>query len=124
MLDNIDGEMVRETSIVRYAPGVHFPRHPYGGGTEIRVLEGTFCDDLGEYRPGVYLRNPPGSSNAPHTKDGCVLFVKLSPFAADDERRVLVDTVRETWPARALGVHSLSLHRYGAETVRIEHWIP
>jgi anti-sigma factor ChrR (cupin superfamily) len=42
MLDRIGTEVARATSIVRYAPGSHFPRHTHGGGEEFLVLEGVF----------------------------------------------------------------------------------
>jgi len=50
MLDRRGGEVARATSIVRYAPGSRFERHSHGGGEEILVLEGTFSDELGDYR--------------------------------------------------------------------------
>src|SRR5487761_2409392 len=91
MLDRVGGEVARATSVVRYAAGSRFDRHVHGGGEEILVLEGVFSDEHGDYPAGVYLRNPPGSSHAPYSRDGCTLFVKLWQFAADDTEPVRID---------------------------------
>ena len=47
MLFRIGEEKARATSIVRYAPDSHFPRHGHPGGEEILVLDGVFEDDSG-----------------------------------------------------------------------------
>lgn len=84
MLFRIGEEKARATSIVRYAPGSRFPRHVHPGGEEYLVLEGTFQDESGDYPAGAYVRNPPGSSHAPGSDGGCVIFVKLWQFRAED----------------------------------------
>jgi anti-sigma factor ChrR (cupin superfamily) len=38
-------EVARATSIVRDAPGSHFPPHVHGSGEEFLVLEGVFQDE-------------------------------------------------------------------------------
>lgn len=124
MLERDGEEVARATSIVRYAPGARFRFHEHGGGEEILVLEGTFNDEQGSYGVGTYLRNPPGSGHAPYTAAGCTLLVKLRQMQAGDDRRVVVDTVRETWPSCALGVHSLLVYELGDESVTMEHWVP
>jgi len=78
------------TSLVRYFPDTAFPEHPHPLGEEILVLEGVFSDASGDYPAGSYLRNPPGSRHAPFSKDGCLIFVKLNQFAADDLQTVRV----------------------------------
>lgn len=85
-----DAERGHATSIVRYAPGSVFRAHPHPLGEEILVLEGVFCDETGSYPAGTYFRNPPGSSHAPFSPDGCVLFVKLHQFAPLDGEQVVV----------------------------------
>ena len=65
MLDRVGGEKARATSIVRYAPGSHFPGHQHPGGEEILVLSGTFSEGRAHYPAGWYMRNPPGSSHLP-----------------------------------------------------------
>ncbi len=92
MLDRLGGEKARATSIVRYAPGSHFPHHRHPGGEEILVLSGTFSDDDAHYPVGWYVRNPPGSSHRPFTDDGAIIFVKLWQMPAGEGRRIRTDT--------------------------------
>ena len=82
-LDRIGDELARATSLVRYSPESSFTEHIHGGGEEILVLEGTFSDEYGDYPAGTYIRNPPNSKHGPHSKEGCVLFVKLLQYAQD-----------------------------------------
>jgi len=92
MLDRIGGEKARATSIVRYAPGSVFPRHPHPGGEEILVLSGTFSEGSSHHPAGWYMRNPPGSSHQPSSVEGAVIFVKLWQMRPDEDRHVRVDT--------------------------------
>ena len=89
MLERSGGEVALATSIVRYRPGASFARHVHGGGEEFLVLDGTFSDEAGDYPRGTYVRNPPGSSHAPFSREGCVIFVKLRQM-----RSVETETVR------------------------------
>jgi hypothetical protein len=75
MLDRDGAEVARATSIVRYAPGSSFPTHRHELGEEIFVLDGDFHDEAGSHGPGTFIRNPPGSSHAPGSVNGCTLFV-------------------------------------------------
>lgn len=92
MLDRIGEEKARATSLVRYAPASSFPRHAHPGGEEILVLSGVFSDEHGDFPEGWYLRNPPGSSHRPSSREGALIFVKLRQMAADDTRQVRIDT--------------------------------
>lgn len=92
MLDRVGAEQARATSIVRYAPGACFPCHEHSGGEEIFVLSGVFSDEDGDYPPGWYLRNPPGSSHQPSSRGGAMIFVKLRQMPADEQQRVRIDT--------------------------------
>lgn len=92
MLDRLGAERARATSLVRYAPASVFPAHGHPGGEEILVLSGTFSDGSGDYGPGWYLRNPPGSAHQPSSADGALIFVKLWQMAVDDTHTVRVDT--------------------------------
>jgi anti-sigma factor ChrR (cupin superfamily) len=65
LLERDGGEIARATSIVRYDAGATFALHEHGLGEEILVLDGTLGDEFGDYGPGTYLKNPPGSSHAP-----------------------------------------------------------
>jgi anti-sigma factor ChrR (cupin superfamily) len=92
MLDRVGEEKARATSMVRYAPDSHFPRHVHPGGEEILVLSGTFSDEYGDYPAGWYLRNPPGSSHQPFSKPGATIFVKLWQMQPGDTQTVRTDT--------------------------------
>jgi anti-sigma factor ChrR (cupin superfamily) len=125
LLDRQGGEVARATSIVRYTPGSHFERHSHGGGEEILVLEGTFSDDQGDYSAGTYLRNPPGSSHAPFSRDGCTLLVKLRQMHGADAKRVVIDTRTSAWqPGLVEGLAVMPLHAFGSEHVALVRWAP
>lgn len=83
-------EKARATSIVRYAPGSTFAQHAHPQGEEFLVLEGTFQDERGDYPTGTYVRNPPGSSHAPASAEGCVIFVRLQQFDEDDNQECVM----------------------------------
>jgi len=125
MLDRIGGEVARATSIVRYAAGARFEPHAHDGGEEIFVLQGVFSDENGDYPAGTYLRNPPGSSHAPFSRDGCMLFVKLRQFAPDDTQALRVDTAAAAWyPGSAKGVSVMPLHEHGGVSTALVRWAP
>ncbi len=123
MLFRIGEEKARATSIVRYAPGSAFPRHTHTGGEEFVVLDGVFQDEHGDYPPGSYIRNTPGTSHVPASKDGCTIFVRLWQFRADDQAQ----TVRQPGegqhvPPRAGAAAATLLFDDGHEEVRFEDW--
>ena len=124
MLDRIGGEVARATSLVRYAAGSRFSAHSHELGEEYFVLDGTFSDETGDFPAGTYVRNPPGSGHAPHTDDGCTIFVKLRQFQPDDDEQKVIDTTMPTgWqPTATPGIEALPLHRFAGETVRLERW--
>ena len=125
MLDRVGDEVARATSIVRYAPGSTFDRHVHVGGEEIFVLQGVFSDERGDYPAGTYLRNPPGSSHAPFSHDGCLLFVKLWQFAQDDSRSVKVDTTSAAWyPGLVPGLSVMPLHEHDGVNTALVRWAP
>jgi quercetin dioxygenase-like cupin family protein len=121
MLYRVGDEIARATSLVRFAPDSSFPLHTHGGGEEILVLEGVFSDETGDYPAGSYLRNPPGTAHAPSSRAGCVLFVKLWQFRAEDDASVALRpddiAARETDGAAVL-FETLD------EKVRIQNWPP
>jgi len=65
-----------EIALAKWDPGSRFHRHTHPGGEEILVLEGTLEDEHGRYPKGTWLRNPPGSTHAPFSGEGCVIYVK------------------------------------------------
>jgi len=126
MLDRVGDEVARATSIVRYAPGSSFPAHLHGGGEEFLVLEGVFADESGYMPAGTYLRNPPGTSHAPASPEGCIIFVKLWQFDPADRTPVRIDTSHLSLaprPGRDGAVGSI-LYKDPTEEVRLEQWGP
>lgn len=123
MLFRIGEEKARATSIVRYAPGSRFARHEHSGGEEFVVLDGTFQDETGDFPVGSYVRNPPGTSHAPGSDDGCTILVKLWQFARSDEARIVQRPGEgKVLPLRA-GIVSAHLLFDGAgERVMLEEW--
>ena len=112
MLDRIGDEVARATSIVRYAPNSSFATHQHAKGEEFLVLSGTFSDESGHFPAGTYVRNPPGSSHAPFSEEGCRILVKLRQFDPQDLERVVVDTRQQSGDA-------LLLHEFGPERVEM-----
>ncbi|HEU4534650.1 MAG TPA: cupin domain-containing protein [Polyangiaceae bacterium] len=120
MLDRIGGEQARATSLVRYAEGSQFPRHAHPAGEEILVLSGTFSDESGDYPAGWYLRNPPGSSHRPSSREGATIFVKLRQMPSSETQTVRVDTRDPSrWAGRA-GREACLLFAGAAEQVALE----
>ncbi|MCQ4345910.1 cupin domain-containing protein [Pseudomonas stutzeri] len=124
-LDRLGDEVARATSLVRFAPGSHFPEHVHGGGEEILVLDGVFSDENGDYPAGSYLRNPPGSRHAPASAEGCTLLVKLWQFAPDDRAAVCLDTQYLSWQRSAVpGVAELPLHEHAGVRTLLQRLEP
>jgi anti-sigma factor ChrR (cupin superfamily) len=123
MLDRIGDEIARATSFVRFAPGSAFPHHTHSGGEEVYVMEGVFEDENGVHAAGSYLRDPTGSSHAPFSPQGCVLFVKLRQFDKNDKDRVDIDTASGDWRTAPEGFAVQPLHHFDGVTtflVRLE----
>ena len=124
-LEREEAEAGRATSIVRYEPGSHFTSHTHGGGEEYLVLEGTFSDQSGDYGKGYYVRNPPGSSHAPHSEKGCTIFVKLCQMQERGEPQLNIDTNQTVWLAGESKGHSLMpLFENEREVVQLEKLEP
>lgn len=125
MLDRAGAEVARATSIVRYAAGSGYSSHTHGGGEEILVIDGVFSDEHGDYPAGSYLRNPPGSSHQPFSRDGCTLLVKLWQFAADDTQQLVLDTNKAQWqPGLVPGLSVLPLHEHNGVNTALVRWAP
>lgn len=117
-----DRESGHATSIVRYDPGSRFKTHPHPNGEEILVLEGVFSDEAGDYPAGTYLRNPPGSSHAPFSEKGCVIFVKLDQFAAGDADTVRVYTHQTEWLPGQGGLQVMPLYEHQGQHTALVKW--
>ena len=124
-LDRIGDEVGRATSIVRYEPNAFFDAHTHEGGEEIFVLDGVFSDEGGDHPAGTYIRNPPNSKHTPHSKDGCVLFVKLRQFHLDDISTIRIDTNAATWyPGLVPGLSVMPLHEFDGVGTALVKWAP
>ncbi len=97
MLDRVGDEVARATTIVRYAAGSYFSPHTHSGGEEFLVLDGVFSDEHGDFGPGMYLRNPVGSSHKPFSREGCTILVKLWQMDPGDQEFVRIDTANAAW---------------------------
>lgn len=110
------------TSFVRYLPGARFPVHSHPLGEEIFVLDGVFSDDSGDYPAGSYIRNPPGSSHAPYSDQGCLLFVKLHQFAVSDTATVRIRPDQQDWRAGIGGLRVCPLHEHQGASTALVFW--
>ena len=124
MLDRQGDEVARATSIVRYEAGAKFPVHTHEFGEEILVLEGVLSDEAGNYPAGTYIMNPPGSSHAPFSENGCTLFVKLRHLGSEQIEREIVDTHSAPWfQGMVPGLTVMPLMRQGAGSTLVR-WAP
>jgi anti-sigma factor ChrR (cupin superfamily) len=124
MLDRIGDEIAKATSIVRYQPGSKFKPHIHDLGEEIFVLEGVSSDETGHYPAGSYIMNPPGSSHAPFSEEGCTLFVKLRHLGADQTEREVIDTRTAPWYQGLVpGLKVMPLMRQGSGSTLVQ-WDP
>lgn len=115
-------EQGQTTSFVRYLPGARFPQHTHPMGEEILVLEGVFSDESGDYPAGSYLRNPPGSSHAPFSEQGCLIFVKLNQFAATDTEVVRIRPQDQQWRPGIGNLRVCPLHEHQGASTAFVHW--
>ncbi len=97
MLERVGDEVALATTLVRYAPGSHFPPHVHELGEEFLVLQGTFSDESGDFPAGTYVRNPRGSWHAPFSRDGCIILVKLRQMLEDEPEAVRVWPNQRRW---------------------------
>lgn len=125
LLERDGSEVARATSIVRYEAGAKFEAHTHGLGEEILVLEGTFSDEWGDYGPGTYLKNPPGSRHAPYATEGCTLLVKLRHLSPHDQERVVIDTQQAPWYRGMVeGLTVLPLSEFETSHTALVRWQP
>ena len=126
-LELIGRDKPRLTTLVKFAPGSSFNKHGHDGGEEFLVLSGIFSDAAGDYGPGSYVRNPPGTYHAPYTKEGCKIFVKLRQFQPLDRKQLVVDSRAYTtrWSSTGEpGISRLKLHDYADEQVSLYKILP
>jgi anti-sigma factor ChrR (cupin superfamily) len=124
MLDRLGAEQARATSIVRYAPDSFFPRHTHPRGEEVLVLSGTFSEGDAHYPAGWYMRNPPGSSHQPYSREGALLFVKLWQMRPDERQHVRIDTRDPSSWRHQGGREVCALFSSDGEEVCLQHLAP
>jgi anti-sigma factor ChrR (cupin superfamily) len=113
------------TSVVRYEPDSTFHGHDHPDGEEILVLDGTFCDEHGDWPTGTYLLNPEGFRHSPFSRDGCTLFVKLRQFPGRTRAHVATRTADLPWqPTARAGVTVRPLYSQAgfSDSMRNERW--
>ncbi|MGH8672451.1 MAG: cupin domain-containing protein [Burkholderiales bacterium] len=126
-LDRKGRESGRATSLVCYEPGAGYSPHSHDGGEEILVLEGVFSDECGDYPAGTYLLSPPGSTHAPFSRQGCLLFVKLHQYLGVGRRQIVLDTTQLEWlPGLVPGLSVKPLYNQSGypESVALVRWEP
>ena len=117
-----EAESGHTTSVVRFESNSYFPQHEHPLGEEILVLEGVFSDEHGDYGSGTYIRNPPGSTHSPFSRQGCVLFVKLDQFHPEDTATVRIDTRVTNWLPGQGRLQVMPLHDFRGEHVALVKW--
>lgn len=85
------------TALVRLAAGAEWQPTSASDGAEVFVLEGTWRTNHGALRAGGYARSSPGQVSPTSSPDGCILFVKSSPFAPGDRDEVHLQSTDEPW---------------------------
>ncbi|WP_344955023.1 cupin domain-containing protein [Zobellella aerophila] len=118
-LEREQAESGHVTSLVRFEPGAQFPAHNHPLGEEFWVLEGTFSDENGDYAAGSYVRHPPQSRHSSFSRDGCVIFVKLNQFAAEDTGTLVMTERDGQWVIGEHGYRRLPLHRHEGEVTSV-----
>ena len=63
------------SAFLRYDPGAEVPLHEHPGFEHIFVVEGSQGDEHGEYGPGSFVINSPGSVHAVHSSGGCTVLI-------------------------------------------------
>ena len=90
------------------------------------MLEGVFSDEHGDFKKGMYVRNPVGSSHAPSSEEGCTILVKLRQMDPADQTQIEIDTTSpDGWVAGPEpGLEVLPLHQFEDEIVRMVRFAP
>ncbi len=61
-------------AFIKYAPGAQVPRHLHPGVEHIIILSGSQTDERGTYGRGTCVMNPPGSTHAVSSPEGCLVL--------------------------------------------------
>ena len=66
-----------QVALVRWPAGERFLPHRHAGGEEIYVISGEFCDELGRYPAGSWIRSPHMSQHHPFVDQETLIWVKV-----------------------------------------------
>lgn len=69
------GQQGPAAALLKYAAGASVPDHDHSGYEHILVLSGAQRDQRGSYEAGTFVVNPPGSSHAVESDQGCVVLI-------------------------------------------------
>lgn len=58
-------------------PGSKAPAHTHRGNEVMLVLDGTFSDELGDYKTADFVMRDPSHRHQPRTEEGCLCFSVL-----------------------------------------------
>lgn len=58
-------------------PGSKAPAHTHSGNEVMIVLDGSFCDELGEYQAADFVMRDPSHRHQPRSVEGCLCFSVL-----------------------------------------------
>ena len=64
--------------LLKFEPGASYGTHRHPDGEEYFVLEGALEEGGRSWSAGTYVRHPPDSVHRPSSREGCLLFVRLS----------------------------------------------
>lgn len=118
-----DSEYAISTTLVEFQSDSCFDEHIHDHGEELFVIEGTFSDEYGDYPEGTYIRNPNGTKHSPFSKNGCKLFVKLRQFNNKDDKRIIINTNKQSWlPGLVKGLEVMPLHNFEHENTALVKW--
>ena len=71
----LDNETLCE--FIYMAPGCKVPVHTHQGSESTLVLDGSFEDELGEYKASDFIIRDAQDSHQPRSKEGCLCFAVL-----------------------------------------------
>lgn len=63
-------------ALLKYEAGASVPRHRHPGLETILVLDGVQSDEAGNYGPGSYIVNAPGTEHSVWSDTGCVVLIQ------------------------------------------------
>ena len=71
----LDSETLCE--FIYMAPGCQVPLHTHQGSESTLVLDGSFEDELGEYKTSDFIIRDAQHNHRPHSREGCLCFAVL-----------------------------------------------